>query len=109
MHFEWPTSSVNHKDPTDPKEKEILDEGYPELFKLMVKGTGVQIAKSAEDIGHQLQRDCQTASLRAQSSTKLLSHRIPATESEVFGATLTLHLLATNLESPQTLLGLIIH
>lgn len=91
------------------KRKEVLDEGYPELFKLMVKGTGLQIAKSAEDIRHQLQGDGQTASLRAQSSTRLLSHGIPATESEVFGTTITLYQLATNLESPQTHLGLIIH
>lgn len=32
------------------KMKEILDEGYSELFKLMVKGTGLQLAKSSEDI-----------------------------------------------------------
>lgn len=29
--------------------RKILNEGYSELFKLMVKGTGLQIATSTED------------------------------------------------------------
>lgn len=40
--FKLPINIVNHKDPVDP-DLEIVNERYPELFTLKVKGTGLLV------------------------------------------------------------------